>query len=40
MWVKEKTKYGEDVVMFPPNKIIKNKKLNFSQIKCWPCAWF
>ena len=27
MWVREKTQYGGDVVMFLPNKKIKNKKL-------------
>ena len=34
------TMYGEDVVMFLPNKIIKNKKLNFPKKKCCPCTWF
>ena len=36
----EETQYGGDVVMFLPNKIIKNKKLNHPQKKCWPCTWF
>ena len=31
MWIKKKTQYGGDVVMFPPKKIIKNKKLNYPQ---------
>ena len=31
MWVKEKTQYGGDVVMYQPNKIIKNNKLNYPQ---------
>ena len=31
MWIKKKTQYGGDVVMFLPNKIIKNKKLNYPQ---------
>ena len=31
MWVTKKTQYGGDVVMFLPNKIIKNNKLNYSQ---------
>ena len=31
---------GGDVVMFLPNKIIKNKKLNYEQKKCFPCTWF
>ena len=26
------------VVMFLPNKIIKNKKMNYPQKKSWPCA--
>ena len=30
MWARKKTQYGEDV-MFIPNKIIKNKILNYSQ---------
>ena len=29
MWVRLKTQYGGDVVMFLPNKIIKNNKLNY-----------
>ena len=29
MWVRKKTQYGGDVVMFLPNKIIKNNKLNY-----------
>ena len=29
MWVKKKTQCGGDGVMFLPNKIIKNKKLNY-----------
>ena len=31
MWIRKKTQYGGDVVMFLPNKIIKNKKLNYPQ---------
>ena len=31
MWIIKKTQYGEDVVMFIPNKIIKNKKLSCPQ---------
>ena len=31
MRVTKKTQYGGDVVMFLPNKIIKNKNLNYSQ---------
>ena len=31
MWIGKKTQYGADVVMFLPNKIIKNKKLNYPQ---------
>ena len=31
MWVRKKTQYGGDVVMFLPNKIITNKKLNYPQ---------
>ena len=31
MWIKKKTQYGRDVVMFLPNKIIKNNKLNYPQ---------
>ena len=31
MRVRKKTQYGGDVAMFLPNKIIKNKKLNFLQ---------
>ena len=31
MWVRKKTQYEGDVVMFLPNKIIKNKKLNYLQ---------
>ena len=31
MRVTKKTQYGGDVVMFLPKKIIKNKKLNYSQ---------
>ena len=33
MLVRKKTQYGGDVVMFLPNKIIKNKKLNYLQKK-------
>ena len=29
MWIRKKTQYGGDVVMFLPKKIIKNKKLNY-----------
>ena len=31
MWIIKLTQYGGDVVMFLPNKIIKNKKLNYPQ---------
>ena len=31
MWIIKKTQYGGDVVMFLPNKIIKNNKLNYPQ---------
>ena len=31
MSVRKTTQYGGDVVMFLPNKIIKNKKLNYPQ---------
>ena len=31
MWVRKKTQYGGDVVIFIPKKIIKNKKLNYPQ---------
>ena len=31
MWVMKKTQYGGYVVIFLPNKIIKNKNLNYSQ---------
>ena len=31
MWVRKKTHYGGDVVMFLPNKTIKNNKLNYPQ---------
>ena len=31
MWVMKKTQYGGYVVMFLPNKIIKNKNLNYPQ---------
>ena len=31
MSIKKTTQYGGDVVMFIPNKIIKNKKLNYQQ---------
>ena len=31
MLVWKKTQYGGDVVMFLPNKIIKNNKLNYPQ---------
>ena len=31
MWIKKKTQYGRDVIMFLPNKIIKNKNLNYPQ---------
>ena len=31
MWVRKKTQYWGDVVMFLPNKIIKNKNLNYPQ---------
>ena len=31
MWIRKKTQYGGDIVMFLPNKIIRNKKLNYLQ---------
>ena len=31
MWVRKKTQHGGDVVKFLPNKIIKNKKMNYPQ---------
>ena len=31
MWITKKTKCGGYVVMFLPNKIIKNKNLNYPQ---------
>ena len=31
MWIIRKTQHGGDVVMFLPNKIIKNKKTNYPQ---------
>ena len=37
MSVTKTTQYGGDVVMLLPNKIRKNKKLNYPQKKCWPC---
>ena len=49
MWVKEKTQYGGDIVMFLPNKIIKNNKLNYPQKNVvqdllnnpwFYCTWF
>ena len=40
MWVRKKTHDGEDVGMFLPNKIKKNKKIELSTRKCWPCTWF
>ena len=40
MWVRKKTQYGGDVVMFLTNKIIKNKKIELSSKKCWPCNCF
>ena len=47
MWIREKTQYGGDVVMFLPNKIMKNKKLNQPQknvglahMVLKLCAWF
>ena len=33
MWVRKKTHYGGDVVMFLLNKIIKIKKMNYPQKK-------
>ena len=38
MWIREKTQYGGDVVMFLLNKIIKNNKIELSAKKCWPCT--
>ena len=41
MWVKKKTQYGGDVVMFLPNKINKKfKKNELSSKKCCSCTWF
>ena len=37
MWITKKTQYGGDVVMFLPNKIIKNNKNELSAKKCWRC---
>ena len=34
MSVRKTTKYGGDVVMFLPNKIIKNNKMNYPLKKC------
>ena len=31
MWIIKKKQYGEDVIMFLHNKIIKKKKLNYLQ---------
>ena len=39
MWIKKKTQYGGDVVMFLPNEIIKNKKLNYQQKKMCLLVW-
>jgi len=36
MSVGKTTQYGGDVVMFLPNKILRNKKLNYPQKKCFP----
>ena len=36
MWVMKKTQYGGYVVMFLPNKIIKNKNLNYPQKNVGP----
>ena len=36
----KKTQYWGYVVMFLPNKIIKNKNLNYLQEQYWPCTWF
>ena len=33
MWVRKKTQYGGDVVMFLLNKIIKNKKIELLEKK-------
>ena len=40
MWVRKKTQYGGDVVMFLRNKIVKNKKIELSVKKCCNCTWF
>ena len=48
MWIKKKTQYGGDVVMFLPNKIIKDKNSNYPKknvglahgFKTMSCAWF
>ena len=49
MWVTKKTQYGGDVVMFLPNKIVKNKKIELSAKKnvqgflnnpWFYCTWF
>ena len=48
MSVRKTTQYGEDVVMFLPNKIIKTKKLNYPQKNVglvlknpwFYCTWF
>ena len=36
----KKTQYGGDVVMFLPNKIIKNKKLSYPQKTVGMCKAF
>ena len=42
MWIRKKTQYGGDDVMFLPKKIIINKKLNYPQknvgLAHKPCA--
>ena len=49
MSVRKTTQYGGDIVMFLPNKIIKNKKLNYLQKQnvglvlnnpWFYCTWF
>ena len=42
MLVWKKTQYGGDVVMFLPNKIIKNNKLNYPKkmLALTMCTWF
>ena len=40
MWVRKKTQYGGDAVMFLPNKIIKNNKFNYPKKMLAMCKAF